>query len=41
MVALLDELKLQLQNVLFREQSIDEPLHTDRWVANSLLQKAS
>ena len=40
MVALLDELKLQLQNVLFREQSIDEPLHTDRWVANSLLQKA-
>ena len=40
MAALLDESKLELQKELFREQSIVEPLNTDRWVANSLLQKA-
>lgn len=40
MAALLDELKLELQKESFREQTIVEPLNIDRWVANSLLQKA-
>ena len=40
MAALLDELKLELQKEILREQSVVEPLRTDRWVANSLLQKA-
>ena len=40
MAALLDEFKLELQKEVLREQSIVEPLTTDRWIANSLLQKA-
>jgi hypothetical protein len=40
MTALLDEVKFELQKEISRQQSIVEPLNTDRWVANSLLQKA-
>jgi MgsA AAA+ ATPase C terminal len=40
MTALLDEVKFELQKEIVREQSIVVPLNTDRWVANSLLQKA-
>ena len=40
MTALLDEVKCELQKEIFREQLFVEPLNTDRWVANSLLQKA-
>ena len=40
MDALFDEVKFELQNEIVGEQSSIAPLNTDRWVANSLLQKA-
>lgn len=40
MAAILDEVRLKLQKEIVGQKSIVEPLSTDRWMANSLLQKA-
>ena len=40
MTAILDEVEFELQKEICREQLIVDPLNADRWVANSLLQKA-